>query len=515
MRTQTMQKSMALAMLLSPAWGVRAADLPKITHDWPCYGGPLATFADETRTPLLDDFSQAKLVWKSEDNSIGWGKTTTGDRPTGKRAPGLYPSGQGSPIVAGGLVIAAYFIPSGEVIDKDYEGNPPELRQRGLIVADDVILAVDAATGKTKWKQVFAGKGVNCRAGKRPRYGATPAAAEGKVFHIGTTGRIYCVDLATGKPLWESFIGSEPPKIVDEQKAKALAQSPQEGRGIVFLLSLVVCDQVLLVPNGGTLVGFDIASGKRLWECDGALSGFNVPSPVKVEDQQTLFCINGKGEMRLVEAKTGTVFWTHGLTPSIPHITQAAAAEGKAFVWKSGETTVKEGKAVIQGKPACYELKLDGAKLLWELSDKYRHWMRPDSVSAPKIGYRDGVVYFGLTSIRDEGSSSSPSGIVAVNAANGKLLHQVSPAQWGQFHLWGDKLVLIGDNSHESMSMGCTYTPYTLELVSTGKSYSPRGNQGVSGYIIPIRDPFADGFQFTRTATGQIWCYDLRKPSAP
>ena len=81
---------------LSLALDAAAADLPKITHDWPCYGGPFGTFADETKTPLLDDFSQAKLVWKSEDKSIGWGKTTTGDRPNSPRVPGLYPSGQGS-----------------------------------------------------------------------------------------------------------------------------------------------------------------------------------------------------------------------------------------------------------------------------------------------------------------------------------------------------------------------------------------------------------------------------------
>jgi outer membrane protein assembly factor BamB len=489
-------------MALSLALDAAAADLPKITHDWPCYSGPLGTFADETKTPLLDDFSQAKLVWKSEDKSIGWGKTTTGDRPSSPREPGLYPSGQGSLIVAGGMVIAAYFIPSGQVIHKEFESNPPELRQRGMVMADDVILAVDAATGKTKWKQVFAGKGVNCQSGKRPRYGATPAAAQGKVFHIGTTGRIYCVDLVDGKPLWESFIGTEPPKMIDEQAGKALVQASSKGNGIRFLLNLVVCDQVLLVPSGDTLLGFDIASGKRLWECDGVLSGHNVPSPVKVENQWTLFCVNGKGEMRLMEAKTGKVFWQRALSPGFRYTTQSVAADSKAFVWNPGETVVENGKDRILGKPACYELKLDGAKLLWELPGKYQHAMGGDGGESAKIGYRDGRAYFGTTEYA----------FVAVNAADGKILGKLAPktTSFGSFSLWGDKFVMTGDNSHESMGWSCSYTPHTLELAPTGKSYSPRGNQGVSGYIIPMRDPFADGFQFTRTATGQIWCYDLR-----
>ncbi|MGD0898328.1 MAG: PQQ-binding-like beta-propeller repeat protein [Thermoguttaceae bacterium] len=490
MKTRIVRACFGSVMALSLALHAAAADLPRITHDWPMYIGPSGTFADKTKVPLLDDFSKARLVWKSEDKSIGWGKTTTGDRPHTPRAPGLYPSGQGSLIVAGGLVIAGYFIPSGEAIAKEYADNPPELRQRGLIAADDVILAVDAATGKTRWKQVFAGKGLNHGAGKHPSYGPTPAAADGRVFHIGTTGRIYCVELATGKPLWESSGG------------------PQN-----IITSLVVCDQVLLVPSGGTLIGFDVASGKRLWDCANALSGSNVPSPVKVEGQQTLFCINGEGEMRLIQPNNGKVLWVQATKPRIIHFTQAVAADGKAFVWNpiSSETPKKEGGAVGLGKPACYTLRLDGAKLLWELPDEHKHGMGGDGGPCGKIGYRDGVAYFGAVNFGVGGKSV----FVAVNAADGKLLNTLtSPAGFGTFHLWGDKFVVVGDNSHESMAMACTYTPFTLELVPTGKPYAPRGNQGVSGYILPIRDPFVDGFQFMRTATGQIWCYDLRKSPA-
>ncbi len=482
---------------------------PKITHDWPMYFGPSGTFADPTRVPLLDDFSQARLVWKSEDKSIGWGKTTTGDRPNSPRAPGLYPSGQGSLIVAGGLVIAGYFIPSGEAIAKEYADNPPELRQRGLIGADDVILAVDAATGKTRWKQVFAGKGMNRGAGKRPMYGPTPAAADGRVFHLGTTARVYCVELATGKPVWESDTGKQH-KVLEEHKTEQLAQRSLAKIEVEMLTSLVVCDQTLLVPSGGTLIGFDAASGKRLWECANALSGDNVPCPVVVEGQPTLFCINGQGEMRLIQPKTGKVLWMQTTTPRIAHSTQPVAADGKAFVWNPVTSDLGKGGAVGVGKPACYTLRLDGAKLLWELPDEYQHGMRRDGGPCAKMGYRDGVAYLGTFGVGGKAA------MVAVDAADGKLLHRLTPTttSWGQFHLWGNKFVLIGDNSHESMRMACAYTPHTLELAPTGNPYAPRGNEGVSGYILPIRDPFADGFQFTRTATGQIWCYDLRKSPA-
>ena len=508
MTMRTLQVCTGSLMALSLALGAGAGEVPGITHDWPMYIGPSGTFADPTKMPLIDDFSRARLVWKSEDKSIGWGKTTTGDRPNTPRAPGLYPSGQGSLIVAGGLVIAGYFIPSGDVLDKGHEGNPPELRQRGLIGADDVILAVDAATGKTRWKQVFAGKGVNLLAGKRPMYGPTPAAADGRVFHLGTTARIYCVDLAAGKPLWESDLGALH-KRLEEHKAQRLAQQSFAGFSGEMLTSLVVCEQVLLVPSGGTIVAFDVVTGRKLWEVPGALSD-NVPCPVVVEGQQTLFCINWQGEMRLIQLKTGKVLWTQTTKPAIAHSTQPVAADGKAFVWNPISSDPGQKGAVRLGKPASYALRLDGAKLLWELPDEYKNHLGRDGGPCAKIGYRDGVAYVAAVTFGAGGNAA----IVAVNAADGKLLHTVSPAGWFQFHLWGDKHVAIGDNSHESMRMACTYTPHTLELVPTGKPYAPRGNEGVSGYILPIRDPFADGFQFMRTATGQIWCYDLRKTPA-
>ena len=51
----------------------------------------------------------------------------------------------------------------------------------------------------------------------------------------------------------------------------------------------------------------------------------------------------------------------------------------------------------------------------------------------------------------------------------------------------------------------------------SGRPYLPRaapGLFGVCGYEVLMRDPFADGFQFTRAINtqgkGVILCYDLR-----
>ena len=71
-----------------------------------------------------------------------------GDRHAAARGGHCYPkemkpSGCRSLIVADGLVLLGYFNPHDELI------------------ADDIVVAVDAATGRTRWKQVYAGQGLN------------------------------------------------------------------------------------------------------------------------------------------------------------------------------------------------------------------------------------------------------------------------------------------------------------------------------------------------------------------
>lgn len=157
-------------------------DPPKVTHDWPGYNGPDGTYADQSKVPLLDDFSRAKLLWISEHDDLGYGKTSSsGGHIYGPKAK---PSGSCDLVVSGGLVIAGYFSPKNNV------------------VADDIVLAVDAATGKTEWKQVYAGQGYNRTARKHVQYAPTPTVADGNgyIFNRAVNketgeGAILCWDL--------------------------------------------------------------------------------------------------------------------------------------------------------------------------------------------------------------------------------------------------------------------------------------------------------------------------------
>lgn len=194
------------------------------------------------------------------DSSAGW-------HAYGPRAK---PGGSCSLIVVGGLVIAGYFNPTNNV------------------VADDVILAVDAATGKTKWKQVYAGKGYNRSANKHNQYSPTPTSADGKVFHLGTCGRLYCVELATGKPLWETDLGDYP-EYCKSMAAKIPVNEvrPTTSKlwvGVSAVMRRPLCNPLgviggVLMVHSDRLYAYDTATGKLLWKRDGVE---RLPSPAKI-----------------------------------------------------------------------------------------------------------------------------------------------------------------------------------------------------------------------------------------
>ena len=488
-----------------------AGEGPMLTHEWPAYTGPDGTFAVPDQTPILSELKKAKLLWVNEQEDLGYAKTVSSDRGwiPGTRS---WPSGCGSLIVAGGQVIAGYFRPT------------------ALAVADDIVVAVDAATGKTRWKQVYAGKGLNRGAGKHPIYGAVPVASGGKVFHLGTAGLVYAVDLATGKPAWEADVGQfrqDLLAILKRTEGKPDAERVAEvGKWWPYAMrgQLQVVDGVLLVPFGpwaakdkhnppktpeenaarkqATLFAFDAATGKPLWNlADGVRDG-NTACAVKLDGATYALTVARSGMLRLIAPRTGKVLWEEFL--GVSHGMQPVVADGRVFVMAAKEP--KPGTLEKEVFLTAYTLSATGAKRVWQSAvpfDGNMYW--------PGMAYRAGVLYAGLKG-----------GVYTLEAATGKELGCLSGVPW-LFHLWGDRLVIPGDVAHESMNMRCTYTavtPGVKDLKLAGEPFAFRsvpGYSGVCGYEVQMIHPFVDGYLFTRAmdvkkGVGVIMCWDLRQP---
>src|SRR4029450_1702970 len=84
--------------------------------------------------------------------------------------------------------------------------------------------------------------------GPGPR--ATPTLANGRVYTLGGTGVLNALDARTGALVWSR-----------NAAADAHAQTPMWG----FAGSPLVVGDVVIVATSGTLVGYDIATGKPRW----------------------------------------------------------------------------------------------------------------------------------------------------------------------------------------------------------------------------------------------------------
>ena len=75
---------------------------------------------------------------------------------------------------------------------------------------NEIVVALNAKTGETLWEHVYAAKmieAVSTKFGEGPQ--ATPLVEGGRVYTLGKTGRLECVNAKTGKPIWSHDLVEE------------------------------------------------------------------------------------------------------------------------------------------------------------------------------------------------------------------------------------------------------------------------------------------------------------------
>jgi outer membrane protein assembly factor BamB len=494
----------------------------EVKTDWPGYRGANGQFTETSGIKLINDMTQAKLLWESEEKTIGFGKTDSGYGKSMAHFGDLMPAGIASPIVAGGLVIQFYAQPTGDVIDEASKAaltpeNWEKYKHKARVDADDVVIAIDAATGKTRWKRVFASAGRNPGSGKRNLSGMTPVAADGKVFAMGTCGALYALDLKTGEPVWQL------PNWPDLQKSKEEALAKRGPAGAACPTGwLMMVDGVLIVPvtsywsprGGGLTRGLDPSTGKTLWE---AKVNPNILTPGVVDGKACLM-----SPRICLDAKTGKELWRHDDRPNYyrplvfgqklligfePH------PDGEALL-QAKEANTKKGAHAF-GVLAGYSVDEKGAMMKWTLPSQYRLWMQPDSGGFPSMATRNGLIYH-LAEYQEKTGAPAETRLVVVRESDGTILAS-QPAKGGQLYLWGNRAIVVTDIYHRPRAANAEvwqmFDADPAKLAPLGKAWHVNGNPPVhmatGGYEMPLLEAFADGIGFFRVGGG-IRAYDLR-----
>lgn len=123
----------------------------------------------------------------------------------------------------------------------------------------ECVVAYDKETGKELWVHSDPARFDEPIGGPGPR--ATPQFFEGRIYAQGASGKLNCLDAASGKLIWSQDISKD-----------ADAKPPVWG----FSSSPLVIDGVVIAVPGGAkrkgLLGYQLADGKLLWSQGGTES---------------------------------------------------------------------------------------------------------------------------------------------------------------------------------------------------------------------------------------------------
>ncbi len=131
---------------------------------------------------------------------------------------------------------------------------------------EEVAESIDAKTGTTKWKS---GSPTTFSSGFSDDQGprCTPIVAGDRVFVFGAQGTLRCLDLKSGKKIWQRDTHSE-------------FKAP-EGYFGAGSSPLVVGDKLLVNvggnKSGAGIVAFDIATGKTVWQAIDDAASYSSP----------------------------------------------------------------------------------------------------------------------------------------------------------------------------------------------------------------------------------------------
>jgi len=166
---------------------------------------------------------------------------------------------------------------------------------------NDFAIAVNIKDGKELWRHEI-GPTYKGHDGSHDGPLATPAIHANRIYGLSPGGKLFVLELATGKPLWSI-----------DTVAEFHAKDPFYG----FTASPLVAGDVVVVQTGGdqgrAVAGVDTRNGKVLWTAGDDSIAYQSPLMMKKGDRQVIIA-TGNAKLYAIEPRTGKLLleYEHG-----------------------------------------------------------------------------------------------------------------------------------------------------------------------------------------------------------
>jgi outer membrane protein assembly factor BamB len=212
--------------------------------------------------------------------------------------------------------------------------------------SQEVVAAYQVATGRELWTHAWDAL-YSDSTGDGPR--ATPTWHEGRLYALGATGELRCLDARTGKPIWSK-------NILKDNGASNLqwgmAASP-----------LVVDDKVVVIPGGSggkSVVAYNARTGARAWGALGDAASYTSPMLVTLAGRRQVLAVTARN-VSGIAPEDGSVLWVFPWANSIGiNVAQPIVTGPNRFFISSG---YGKGAALIEVANAGGKLS---AASVWE-----------------------------------------------------------------------------------------------------------------------------------------------------
>ncbi len=300
--------------------------------------------------------------------------------------------------------------------------------QRG---EDECVTCYRLMDGSQVWTHAEKARFNSSMGGDGPR--ATPTIAAGRCYAVGATGKLNCLDAASGKKIWGADLLQE---FGGENLMHGVCNSP-----------LVDGERVFVCPPGEAgpgLVAYHRDTGARLWSAGSQRASYSSPAAWEVGGVKQIVIHNSEG-LAGHDPTDGKQLWLFAWT-NAEHINASqpvldAAGPSTALV----TTGYGTGAALIR-------VKRDGPDL-WTAE---KEWMSPKK--SLKTKFTSAVVYEGNAYGLDDGI------LACVDVVTGKQRWKDGRYQHGQLILAGDRLIVQAESGDLVM-----VTPNATALKETGR----------------------------------------------